>query len=334
VAFLSKSIWLFAEHKDGRLRKVTRELLGEARNLAGALGGEVVAVLAGHETGALAQELARYGPDRVIVLSDPALAAYRTGPYAAVLSALAAAQKPAVFLFGNTAMARDLAPRVAGRCGGPMFSDCTGIAVRDGAVTFTRPMYGGKLYATCVATGEVTAFATLRANVFSAAAAGAPGAGPRPETIPVSVGPADLWPVVRETILGAAGKVELSEANIIVAGGRGVGGPDGFAVVEKLADAIGAAVGASRMVVDNGWRDYKFQVGQTGKIVSPTLYIACGISGAIQHLAGMSSSKCIVAINTDPEANIFKVADYGIVGDLFQVAPVLAEELRKLLSAA
>ncbi len=333
---MATDIWFFAEHKDGNLRKVTLELLGEAKRLAAAAGGEAVAVLAGSGLGGLAGQLGQYGPDRIILLDDPALAEYRTGPYTNVLAVLVAERKPLAFLFGNTALTRDLAPRVAGRCGAPLFSDCTGAAYRDGALHFTRPMYGGKLYAdvTGAAVGQpgTTVFAALRANVFGAAQA--TGGSPAVETAAVAVPPDALWPVVKETLAQVSGKVELAEANIIVSGGRGVGGADGFKVLEELADALGAAVGASRMAVDNGWRDYKYQVGQTGKTVSPTLYIACGISGAIQHLAGMSSSKCILAINTDPEANIFKVADYGIVGDLFQVVPALTQEFRRLLAAS
>lgn len=333
---MSSEIWFFAEHKEGHVRKVTLELLGEAQRLAGAMGGQAVAVLAGSGLSGLAGQLAPYGADRIILLDDPALAEYRTGPYTNVLAGLVAERRPAAFLFGNTALTRDLAPRVAGRCGAPLFSDCTGVAYRDGALHFRRPMYGGKLYADVTAAGTAqpatTVFAALRANVFAAAESA--GGSPAVENVAVSVPPDSLWPVVRETLAQVSGKVELSEANIIVSGGRGVGGAEGFQVIEELADVLGAAVGASRMAVDNGWRDYKFQVGQSGKTVSPTLYIACGISGAIQHLAGMSSSKCILAINTDPEANIFKVADYGIVGDLFQVVPALTREFRRLLAAS
>lgn len=333
---MSSEIWFFAEHKDGKLRKVTLELLGEARRLAAAMGGQAVAVLTGDELDGLSAELGRYGPDRILLLADPALAAYRTGPYTSVLAGLVRERKPAVFLFGNTALTRDLAPRVAGRCAAPLFSDCTGVAYRDGALHFTRPMYGGKLYADTAAAGggeaAGTVFAALRANVFGAAQP--VGGSPAVEEAGVTIPPDSLWPVVRETLAQVSGKVELSEANIIVSGGRGVGGADGFKVLEELAEVLGAAVGASRMAVDNGWRDYKYQVGQTGKTVSPTLYIACGISGAIQHLAGMSSSKCILAVNTDPEANIMKVADYGIVGDLFQVVPALTQEFRRLLAAS
>ena len=330
---MSQEIWVFAEHKDGKLRKVTLELLGEAKALAAATGGQVTAVLAGDRLSGLAEECGRHGPNRIILLEDPALAGYRTGPYTAVLASLVKEKKPALFLFGNTAITRDLAPRVAGRCGSPLFSDCTGAAYREGAFHFTRPVYGGKLYADVVAAEATgTVFAALRANVF--APAGAAGGSPPVEKVDVTVPGDSLWPVVRETLAQVSGKVELSEAGIIVSGGRGVGSAEGFKVLEELAEVLGAAVGASRMTVDNGWRDYKYQVGQTGKTVSPTLYIACGISGAIQHLAGMSSSKCIVAINSDPEANIFKVADYGIVGDLFQVVPALTAEFRRLLAAS
>jgi len=316
-------ILTFAEERGGKVRRPALEVVSEARRLADALGGSVASVVVGSGVGALATELGSYGADRVHVFDDPALAAYATEAYARIVSQVVTETRPAAVLLPFTAVGKDLAPRVAARIGAGLASDCVALSVREGRLEARRPMYAGKAYATVRWEGEPQ-MATLRANVFPL---GAPEPG-RP--VEVVAGSADSSARARVTATRAttAGKIELTEAQVIVSGGRGLKGPEHFHLVQELGEAFGAAVGASRAVVDAGWVDHQMQVGQTGKTVSPTLYIACGISGAIQHLAGMSSSKIIVAINKDADAPIFKVADYGIVGDAFEVLPKLTEAAR------
>jgi electron transfer flavoprotein alpha subunit len=313
-------ILTFAEARDGRLRRASLEVVSEARRLAGALGGTVETVVVGAGVTALAGELAAQGADRVRVFDDAALGAYATEAYARALAQAMAAARPQVVLLPFTAMGKDLAPRVAARTGAGLASDCVALEVKDGRLVARRPMYAGKAIATVEWNGEPQ-MATLRPNVFALG----PQDTSRPvEVVPGAVDAAARARVVRTTAT-AQGRVPLSEAQIIVSGGRGLKGPENFHLVESLAEALGGAVGASRAVVDAGWVDHQLQVGQTGRTVSPSLYVACGISGAIQHLAGMSSSRCVVAINKDPDAPIFKVADYGVLGDLFAVLPQLTE---------
>jgi electron transfer flavoprotein alpha subunit len=313
-------ILTFAEARDGRLRRSSLEVVSEARRLAGPLAATVEAVVVGAGSEALAGELAAHGADRVRVFDDPAFGAYATEAFASALAQAVAEAKPQVVLVPFTAMGKDLAPRVAARIGAGLASDCVALELTDGRLVARRPMYAGKAYATVEWAGEPQ-LATLRPNVFAI--------GPADASRPVQVvrGAADTAARARVTATAASaqGKVPLSEAQIIVSGGRGLKGPENFHLVESLAEALGAAVGASRAVVDAGWVDHQLQVGQTGRTVSPSLYVACGISGAIQHLAGMSSSRCIVAINKDPDAPIFKVADYGLLGDLFEILPRLTE---------
>jgi electron transfer flavoprotein alpha subunit len=288
----------------------------------------VESVVIGSDAPGLESELGSYGADRVHVFSDAGLSAYATEPYARALAQVVAETKPALVLIPFTAMGKDLAPRVAARTGAGLVSDCVALAVKDGRVEARRPMYAGKAYATVRWVGEPQ-MATLRANVFPL---GQPDAARKAERVAGTVDVASRARVTA-TRATAAGKVELTEAQIIVSGGRGLKGPEHFHLVQELGEAFGAAVGASRAVVDAGWVDHQMQVGQTGKTVSPTLYIACGISGAIQHLAGMSSSKVIVAVNKDAEAPIFKVANYGIVGDAFEVMPKLTEAAKAYFGA-
>ncbi len=313
-------ILTFAEARDGKLRRASLETVSEARRLAGALGATVETVVVGAGSEALAGELAAYGADRVRVFDDAALAAYATEPYAKALAQAIADSKATVVLVPFTAMGKDLAPRAAARVGAGLASDCVSFEVKDGRLTARRPMYAGKAYASVEWTGEPQ-MATLRPNVFPL---GARDETRKAEVVKGSVDTASRARVTATTAT-AQGKVSLAEAQIIVSGGRGLKGPENFHLVESLAGALGAAVGASRAVVDAGWVDHQLQVGQTGRTVSPSLYVACGISGAIQHLAGMSSSRCIVAINKDPDAPIFKVADYGVCGDLFEVLPAFTE---------
>lgn len=326
---MAKGILIFIEHHQGAIRKVSLELLAQARILGEASGDPVLAAVLGKDAGDIAALAGQYGADKVFLADDERLADYTTGAYTSVLAALVRKEEPKAVLLGNTATGKDLAPRLAQRLGVGMASDCTGMEA-DAAdfLRFTRPIYGGKAFTQLTLTASPV-LATIRPNTFPS---GNPDAGRAFEVVSVdaAIDPKDLRAIVKEVALAASERPELIEAEIIISGGRGMKGPEHFVLLEECADSIGAAVGASRAAVDAGWREQKFQVGQTGKTVSPTLYIACGISGAIQHLAGMGSSKVIVAINKDPEANIFNVADYGIVGDLFEVLPLLTEELRKV----
>ncbi|MDH7479525.1 MAG: electron transfer flavoprotein subunit alpha/FixB family protein, partial [Syntrophomonadaceae bacterium] len=232
---------------------------------------------------------------------------------------------PATILFGHTAMGKDLAPRLAQKLDAGLVTDCTAVEQEGGKLVLTRPVYAGKAFAKVVVDSEPV-MATIRANIFDVVEA---GKSPAVTNYDVKISDADLYQKVIEFIPMVSARPELTEANYVVSGGRGAKGPEGFKIIEELADIFGAAVGASRAAVDSGWIDNQFQVGQTGKVVNPVLYVACGISGAIQHIAGMSSSKNIVAINKDPEAPIFAVADFGVVGDMFQVLPSLIDELKK-----
>ena len=310
----------FAEQRDGKLRRPSLEAVSEAKRLAGTLGGPVTAVLVGSGVEGLAAELGAYGADVVQVFDQPELALYATEPYSRALAEAVKQAQPAAVLVPFTAMGRDLAPRAAARLDAGLVSDCVALTVKDGTLEARRPMYAGKAFATVRWTGGLP-MASLRPNVF---ALGARDEAKKPEVKKATVD-ASARARVTKVEATAAGKVELTEAQVIVSGGRGLKGPENFHLVESLAGAFGAAVGASRAVVDAGWVDHQYQVGQTGKTVSPTLYIAAGISGAIQHLAGMSSSKVIVAINKDADAPIFKVANYGLVGDLFEILPRLTE---------
>lgn len=316
-------ILTFAEARDRRLRRASLETVSEARRLAGPLGATVTTVVVGAGVGALAAELGAQGADRVVVFDDPALGAYATEAYARALAQATSEAKPQVVLVPFTAMGKDLAPRVAARIGAGLASDCVALEVKDGRLVARRPMYAGKAYATVEWTGEPQ-MATLRPNVF---ALGPVDAARAVEVVHATID-ASARARVTATATTAQGKVPLAEAQIIVSGGRGLKGPENFHLVESLAEALGAAVGASRAIVDAGWVDHQLQVGQTGRTVSPSLYVACGISGAIQHLAGMSSSRCIVAVNKDPDAPIFKVADYGVLGDVFEVLPKLTEAVK------
>ena len=320
------SILVFIEQRDGRVRPVSKEALGEATRLAGALGGPVVAVCPAVADPGLAA-LGSAGAERAILCAHPGFAAYHATGYARAVAEAAAAVAPAAILFGNSAMARDLAPRVAARLDAGLASDCVALAAEGGKLIATRPVFAGKAIQRLTFRGR-PALVSLRPKAF--APVERPGLSAAVETQPV----ADDRSFARVRVTGiagaASGKPDLTESEIIVSGGRGLKGPENFKLIEELADALGATVGASRAVVDAGWRPHADQVGQTGKTVSPKLYVAVGISGAIQHLAGMSSSRCIVAINKDPEAPIFKVADYGLIGDLFEVVPALTSAVRRL----
>jgi len=322
------TILTFAEHRDGKLRRSSLEVVSEARRLASPLGATVSTVLIGPGGEALAGEVASYGADEVRVFDDAAFGSYATEAWAAALGQAIADTKPSVVLVPFTSLGKDMAPRVAAKVGAGLASDCVGLEVKGGRLVGRRPVYAGKAYATVEWAGEPQ-MATLRPNVFPL--------GTKDPSRQAAVVKATASPSARAKVTAvratAQGKVQLTEAQIIVSGGRGLKGPENFHLVEGLAEAMGAAVGASRAVVDAGWVDHQLQVGQTGKTVSPSLYVACGISGAIQHLAGMSSSKYIVAINKDKDAPIFKVADYGIVGDVFEVLPKLTAAAKAHLAS-
>jgi electron transfer flavoprotein alpha subunit len=328
---MAKGIWVFAEVKEGNIRKITFELLTQGKKMAGKLGEELVAVLLGSGVEKLTDRLAEYA-DKVYWVDNPALAQYTTDAYASVLTDLLKEHQPSIFLCGATIMGKDFAPRVATRLQTGLATDCTGLSIGDnGVMVARRPVYAGKAYVEVACPVSRPQMASVRPNVLEMA----PPEGGKKGTVTkvdAKVDPGSLRTAIVETIKSAAAKVDLTEAEIIVSGGRGMKGPENFKVLEELAAVIKATVGASRAAVDSGWRDQGDQVGQTGKVVTPNLYIACGISGAIQHLAGMGSSKIIVAINKDPDAPIFQKADYGIVEDLFKVVPVLTEEFKKLMS--
>lgn len=319
-------ILVFAEQRDLRFKKSAFETVFAARGIAVTLGAEVTALVIGSGVQGIAPELGAYGASRVIAVDDPSLAAHSNTAYAKVIAAVAAGEGAHIVFLPASQMGKDLAPRVAVKLGAGLASDCVALKVENGDVIATRPVYAGKAVMDVRVMTDVKVF-TLRPNVFTAA----PGSGAATvERVTIPLDPADFATTVKELHV-ATGRPDVTEADIIVSGGRGMKGPEHFPLIEGLADVLGAGVGASRAVVDAGWRPHDEQVGQTGKTVAPTLYIACGISGAVQHLAGMSSSKYIVAINKDKDAPIFQVADYGIVGDVFEILPELTRQLKQTL---
>ena len=326
-----KGVFVFAQQVDNKLNGIALELVGKGKDLAKDLGTEVTAVLIGSDVMGLTKELAEYGADRIIVVDDPELKEYRTEPYAHALAEVIKKYKPEIMLVGATAIGRDLGPRVSARVQTGLTADCTSLDydAESGNVAWTRPAFGGNLMAVIMCPNTRPQIGTVRPGVFKKTQVEGKEAEVITEEVTVTAEKirTKLLESIREA---AAGVVNLEDAEVIVAGGRGMGGPENFKLCEELAEVLGGAVGASRAAVDAGWIGHAHQVGQTGKTVGPKLYIACGISGAIQHLAGMSGSDCIVAINKDPEAPIFKAADYGIVGNLFDVLPTLTAEIRKL----
>ncbi|MEJ2221221.1 MAG: electron transfer flavoprotein subunit alpha/FixB family protein [Desulfobacterales bacterium] len=319
---MAQGVFVITEQRDGELRKVSFEAVSEGRRVADGLGTELTAVVLGNGIEGLAEELKKYGADKICVADDPALADYTTDAYSNVLCGLIQSADPAVVILGASAQGKDLAGRLAAKLDAGVAMDCTAIKLDNGSLTYTRPMFGGKIVADVEIEGTLQIVA-IRPNVMDITETAKDSAVDKPA---VEVG--DVKTAVVEKIMDTGDKIELTEADIIVSGGRGTGGD--YAAIEALAAELGAAVGASRSAVDEGWRPHSDQVGQTGKTVSPTLYVACGISGAIQHLAGMSTSKYIVAINKDEEAPIFSKADFGIAGDLFDVVPAFTEEVKKI----
>lgn len=319
---MGKKVIVLGEIRDGVLRNVTFEAIAAGKTISG--GGDVIGVLMGKGAADAASELIQYGADKVFTADSPGLSQYTADGYAAILGDLIENEKPDAVIFGHTSMGKDLSPKLAARFETGLISDSTDVSVTGDNIVFTRPIYSGKAFEQVISTDPFI-LATIRPNNIQALEKDANRTGDIEE---LAAPPADLRTVIEEVVKKTADGVDLSEAKIIVAGGRGVKSKDGFEPLKELAEVLGAAVGASRGACDADYCDYSLQIGQTGKVVTPDLYIACGISGAIQHLAGMSNSKVIVAINKDPEAEIFKIADYGIVGDLFEVVPLLTQEFK------
>ena len=319
---MAQGVFAITEQRDGELRKVSYEVVSEGRRVADDLGTDLTAVLLGSGVDGLAEELKKYGPDKILFADDAGLAEYTTDAYCNVLAEMIQSADPAVIITGASAQGKDLAGRLAAKLDAGVAMDCVKVKIENGSLICTRPMFGGKINADVEIEGDRQIVA-IRPNVMDITEAAKDSAIEKPA---VQLG--EVKTTIVEKKLDTGDKVELTEADVIVSGGRGTAGD--YASIEALADAMGAAVGASRSAVDEGWRPHSDQVGQTGKTVSPTLYVACGISGAIQHLAGMSTSKYIVAINKDEEAPIFSKADFGIVGDLFEVVPALTEEVKKV----
>ncbi|MEH7176429.1 electron transfer flavoprotein subunit alpha/FixB family protein [Neobacillus vireti] len=321
---MTRKVLVLGETRDGSLRNVTFEAIAAGKTVAE--GGEVVGVLIGQNVSALSAEIVQYGADRVVVVEDEKLGQYTSDGFAQALLAVLDQEKPEGLVLGHTSLGKDLSPRIAAKLSSGLISDATAVEVVGGNVVFTRPIYSGKAFEKKIVTDGLI-FATVRPNNIAPLTKDESRTG---EVASLSVEIKDLRAIIKEVVRKASEGVDLSEAKVVISGGRGVKSAGGFEPLKELANVLGGAVGASRGACDADYCDYSLQIGQTGKVVTPDLYIACGISGAIQHLAGMSNSKVIVAINKDPEANIFKVADYGIVGDLFEVVPLLTEEFKKL----
>jgi len=319
---MSSGVLAIAEQSEGIFRKVTYEALSEGKRIADSLGCDLTALVLGSGIENNAKELGKYGAERIIVVDQQVLGEYLNDAYTNVIGDVLRKEKPAVVIIGASTQGKDLSARLSARLGAPLVMEGVAIRVENGKLVVTRPMYGGKILADTVLEGEpqIVAFRPNAIRIEESTGTGSV------EVVDVDIGKTQVKFIEKRL---ETGKVELTEADVIVSGGRGMGGDD-YTVVEELAGALGGAVGASRAAVDEGWRSASDQVGQTGKVVSPALYIACGISGAIQHLAGMGTSKVIVAVNRDSEAPIFSKADYGIVGNLFEVLPLVTDEIKKI----
>ena len=325
---VSKKVLIFAENRDGRLRNVSLEALAAANKIAD--GGEIASVVFGTQGESYTAPLAHHGANKIYLVKHPSLDQYVADVYKEAFLQVVNQFQPDVILFGHTPNGRDVAPKIAQALGIGMISDSIAVEVIDGKIVFTRPIYAGKAFVKKIVLDEVI-LATIRPNNIPM---GEADESRTAEQIEISYSPSDsaLRVQIKDIIRKASKGVDLTEAKIVISGGRGAKSKEGFEKLYELADLLNAAVGATRSACDEGYADYSLQVGQTGKVVTPDLYIALGISGAIQHMAGMSNSKVIVAVNKDPEAPIFQVSDYGIVGDMFQVLPVLIEEIKILLS--
>lgn len=328
-----KGVWVFAEQREGELQKVSLELLGEGRRQADKLGVKLTALLLGNNIEGLSKTLAEHGADEVLVADDKLLEHYTTDAYTKVICDLANERKPGILFVGATFIGRDLGPRVAARLNTGLTADCTSIDVdvENGDLLATRPAFGGNLMATIACPNHRPQMATVRPGVFAKVESN--GANCNIEKVKVELTDSDVRTKVLETVKTTKDIVDISEANFIVSGGRGVGSKENFALLEELADVLGGTVAGSRGAVEKGWIENAYQVGQTGKTVKPSIYIACGISGAIQHVAGMQDSDIIIAINKDETAPIMKVADYAIVGDIKKVLPELIVQAREVMDA-
>ena len=323
-------VWVFAEQREGTLMDVVVELMGEGRRLADALGSQLCAVLLGHNVQALITPLIAYGADTVYLAQDQLLDHYTNDAYVRVIEAAIRRYKPEIFLLGATHVGRDLGPCLAARCGTGLTADCTGLAIdpSDHKLMQTRPAFGGNLMATILCPVHRPQMSTVRPGVMTRAVC-QPGRQGEVITLATNLKQHLLRIQVRQIVNAVKEEIKLTHAEVIVSGGRGLSVPGGFRLIKALADHLGGVVGASRAAVDAGWIDRAHQVGQTGVTVKPRLYVACGISGAVQHTTGMKDSGCIVAINKNPQAPIFQVANYGIVGDLYQVIPAILTALNE-----
>lgn len=320
---MAKNIFVVAEQRNGAFRKISYEAVSEARRLADRMDGQVIATVLGNDVGGSAGQLCSYGADRIIVADDPLLENYTVDAYTYVLAQILAECSPELIIIGATPQGKDLSARLSARLEAGLAMDCVGVNYENGSLSFVRPMFGGKVVAEVEIAG-LPKMAAIRPNVMEIVES---AREVKIEKATITFGKVASKVVDQQLVSGD--KIELTEADIIVSGGRGTDG--NYASIEELSELLGAGVGASRSAVDKGWRPTSDQVGQTGKTVSPNLYIACGISGAIQHFAGMSSSKYIVAINKDPDALIFSKADLGVVGDLHDVVPAMIEALKNRL---
>ena len=322
---MSKKVLVLGETREGALRNVSFEAIAAAKKISG--GGEVVAVLLGEAVSEFGNELVAYGADRVITVEHPHLKSYTSDGYGQAFMAVVEQEQPEAIVFGHTAVGKDLSPKIASILQTGLISDVTDIEGEGDEAVFIRPIYSGKAFEKVKLKEDGVVFITVRPNNITPLEREERSG----DVSSLSVDITNLRTIIKNVVRKSAEGVDLSEAKVIIAGGRGVKSKEGFEPLQELADLLGGAVGASRGACDADYCDYSLQIGQTGKVVTPDLYIAAGISGAIQHMAGMSNSKVIVAINKDPEANIFKVADYGIVGDLFDVIPLLTEEFKKVM---
>ena len=321
------NILVYAEIRDGVFKNINAELISAARTLAEG-GGEVHLALIGGELDAQVETAKTYPVDKIFVCKDAALANYSSQGYAAALEAIMGRSGPGVVLFGATSMGKDLSARTAAKTGASLFTDCTELSLEGGALKVVRPVYSGKVYLETVSKAKVQ-MASVRPNTFAPAEAS--GSSAEVVEVPAGVSADSIKGVVKEIVSAGGGGVDITEAEVIVAGGRAMKNEENFGILKELAEVIGGNVAASRAAVDAGYAPHAIQVGQTGKVVNPKLYIAAGISGAIQHIVGMRTAKVIVAINKDENAPIFQLSDYGIVGDLFEVVPKLTEEFKALL---
>ncbi|MCM8711208.1 electron transfer flavoprotein subunit alpha/FixB family protein [Clostridium sp. SYSU_GA19001] len=325
-----KGVWVLAEQRKGKLQKVSLELLGEGKKIAEKLGVPLTAVLLGYNVEGLSKELVAYGADEVLVADNELLQNYTTDGYTKVICDLVNERKPEIFFIGATFIGRDLGPRVAARLKTGLTADCTSLDIDEEGkyLLATRPAFGGNLMATIACTEHRPQMATVRPGVFLKFPKDEKRTA-KVETVKIDLKPEDIRTKVVETVKTAKDLVDISEAEFIVSGGRGVGNAEGFKLLQELAGVLGGTVAGSRAAVDKEWIDKNYQVGQTGKTVKPKIYVACGISGAIQHLAGMQDSDYIIAINKDENAPIMKVADLAIVGDLYKVIPEMIKQLKE-----